>query len=194
MSDATANAAKIDEGWIRTASGGRFTFENPSPGEVQLEDIAQALSMQCRFNGHCPEFYSVAEHSVLVARLFKIHNGSAESVSALLHDAAEAYVGDLVAPLKRLLPEYDRYEARANVAIAARFGLPVGFADDAYVKRMDRLALAIECAALFGIDPEEWGFDPSWPYAQHMHLIARHSPAAARDEFLAWAWGMGVES
>jgi 5'-deoxynucleotidase YfbR-like HD superfamily hydrolase len=86
-----------DEPWIQTYSGIRFTPLNPSSSSIIIEDIGHALSMSCRFAGHCQHFYSVAQHSVLVSYLCD----SADALHGLLHDAAEAYLVDLPSPLKR---------------------------------------------------------------------------------------------
>ena len=75
---------------------------HPDPAAVNILDIAQALSMTCRYGGHCRDFYSVAEHSLLV-HLIGVTGNPKNNLALLLHDAAEAYVGDLVTPLKRVL-------------------------------------------------------------------------------------------
>lgn len=89
---------------INTFSGIEFDLLNPNPNDIDIEDIAHELSMLCRFNGHCKEFYSVAEHSVYVS--YEIDEEFA--LIGLLHDAAEAYLGDVPTPLKKLLPEFKR--------------------------------------------------------------------------------------
>lgn len=112
------------EPFITTWSGQRFNFLTPEPTTIRIEDIAHALSLQCRFNGHCDEFYSVAEHSVEVCKL--VEEISMERIivlTALLHDAAEAYTGDVVSPIKKLLPEFNRIETNLERHIAERFGL-----------------------------------------------------------------------
>lgn len=89
--------------WILTFSGERFYPFSPAPEEVKTKDIAHALANICRFNGHTRGFYSVAAHSVHVSRLVPPEF----ALEALLHDAAEAYVGDMVRPLKRGLPAFE---------------------------------------------------------------------------------------
>ena len=83
--------------WIQTFTGKRFHLFDPSPDEVCIEDIAHALSNICRFGGHCLTHLSVAEHSVTVSR----HVRPSLALPALLHDAPEAYIGDIVTPLKQ---------------------------------------------------------------------------------------------
>jgi hypothetical protein len=111
----------MDRGaWIQTYTGRRFHYADPQPDEIHIEDIAHALGMLCRYAGHCRRFYSVAEHSVLVARCF----ASPElRMAGLLHDATEAYCVDVPRPLKQMLPAYQDYENRLWKVIAAKFGV-----------------------------------------------------------------------
>jgi len=114
--------------WMQTASGGRYWPDDPKPEDIHLADIATALSRVCRFGGHGRAFYSVAQHSVLVSHEVKRRGGSLQDQQwGLLHDASEAYLGDVVWPLKRspLMAGYKELERRSEVAIAKRFGLPV---------------------------------------------------------------------
>ncbi|MEM4379972.1 MAG: hypothetical protein QXL01_04720, partial [Thermoplasmatales archaeon] len=85
------------EPWIETYSGKKFDYLAQS--ELDIEDIAHALSNLCRFNGHTRVFYSVAEHSVNVSSMVPPEL----KIAALLHDAAEAYIGDVPSPLKQLI-------------------------------------------------------------------------------------------
>lgn len=89
-------------GVIETFTGESFNVYMPSVEMVHLDDIAQSLSLICRYNGHIPSFYSVAEHSVRVSMWLYFHLYPLEDqLAGLMHDAAEAYVGDMVRPLKR---------------------------------------------------------------------------------------------
>lgn len=107
-------------GTITLAGGGYFDLENPTPEMVRIEDVAHALSMLCRWTGHCRFFFSVAQHSVLVAEALPPEL----ALAGLLHDAAEAYVGDVSRPLAALLPDLRRVKERVEAAVAARFGVP----------------------------------------------------------------------
>jgi hypothetical protein len=109
------------DGSITTFSGMRFWPLIPNPADIRIEDIAHALSNQCRFAGHSREFYSVAEHSVRVSQ----HCRPEDALWGLLHDASEAYLSDVPAPLKEL-PAFEAYRAAERSlqgTIAVRFGL-----------------------------------------------------------------------
>jgi len=86
---------EYDEHWITTYTGKRFHYLDPQPEEIDIVDIAHALSLTCRFGGHCKEFYSVAEHSIRVAEIVP----KEFQLLALLHDAGEAYTGDVQSPI-----------------------------------------------------------------------------------------------
>src|SRR5690606_29748913 len=94
--------------WMQTFTGRRFWPLDPRPDEICIEDIAHALSMQCRYAGHCLSFYSVAEHSVLLSQ----HVAEPFRRWALLHDASEAYLVDVPRPIKGDLSNYRAVEAR----------------------------------------------------------------------------------
>lgn len=133
--------------WIRTASGRDIDIENPDPEQIDIEDIAKSLARQNRFNGHTHEPYNVAEHSVRVSRLVELWTANdALALRALLHDAAEAYIGDIIAPVKALLRKHtsaiDDVERGLEVAILRKFGVEVE-ADDV-VKRADIALLTAE--------------------------------------------------
>lgn len=106
--------------YIQTLSGKHINYFDIHHEDIVIEDIATALSHICRFAGHLPEFYSVAQHSVLVSQLVPAEF----ALEALLHDAAEAYVQDIPAPLKRILPDYRRVEGYVDGVVREKFGLP----------------------------------------------------------------------
>lgn len=105
--------------WMQTYSGRQFWPMDPRAEEIDIEDIAHALSMQCRYAGHCLRFYSVAEHCVHLSRKVSTEN----ALWALLHDASEAYLVDVPRPVKPYLTGYHRAEDFVMRAVAARFGL-----------------------------------------------------------------------
>ncbi|MBV7404505.1 HD family hydrolase [Enterobacter sp. ENT03] len=124
--------------FIQTLSGKHFDYLNAQTDDVDIEDIATALSNICRFAGHLPEFYSVAQHSVLCSQIVP----QEYAFEALLHDAAEAYCLDMPAPLKALLPDYRRIEAQVDDLIRSKFGLPLN--QSTAVKYADLVMLATE--------------------------------------------------
>jgi hypothetical protein len=133
--------------WMQTYTGRMFWPLSPQVEHVHIEDIAHALSMICRFGGHCREFYSVAQHSVLVSHHVEQYAAHL-ALEGLLHDAAEAYVGDMVRPLKRSMQSYINAEDRVFAAIAKRFGLG-GVVHDS-VKISDERLLATEARDIMG--------------------------------------------
>jgi len=137
--------------WNQTFSGLAFDLVAPDASMVSIKDIAQSLANQCRFNGHTRRFYSVAEHSLYVSRVVP----RPYALQGLLHDATEAYVGDMVAPLKSILLEFKEVEARVRDAICARFGLSVELPEDVQVADKRMLATEMEC--LMFPPPQPWG-------------------------------------
>ena len=136
--------------WIHTYKGNKFWPFSPRPEDIDIEEIAHALALTCRFNGHCKCFYSVAEHSVRMA-------GFARSpVAALLHDAAEAYVSDLVTPIKRRVQGYKGIEETILAAIAVKYGLKPFFWKQAAVEEADLTMLATEARDLLVGSQDEW--------------------------------------
>jgi len=138
--------------WNQTYTCKKFFPKNPTPESICIEDIAHALSMQCRFGGHTSCFYSTAQHSVLVSFLC----GKDLELHGLIHDAAEAYCGDMLAPTKGLpeLKPYKDLENNIQLAICMKFGVPFGHVAD--VKRADMLALSIEARSLMAPINNEW--------------------------------------
>lgn len=141
---------------IRLLGGGYMDLVYPQPGDIRLSDIAAALSKICRFGGQCAAFYSVAEHSWHCAKQAQ-RDGLPEDVqrAALLHDAAEAYIGDMVKPLKNLLPRFRDIEAKIEAAIAERFGVDFTAHKEA-VRKIDREMLIAERKHLFSKDNKIW--------------------------------------
>lgn len=144
--------------WMQTHSGRMFYPLDPRPEDVAIADIAHALSLLCRFGGHCKRFYSVAQHSVLVSELLPNHL----KLSGLLHDATEAYLVDIPRPLKRCLPGYTAIESRLAEVIEHALQ-PTAFERLQFshpaVKQADNIMLVTEARDLLGPQPAPWGMD-----------------------------------
>lgn len=149
--------------WMQTYMGRQFYPMDPSPDDVDGLDIAHALSLLCRYNGHVQRFYSVAEHCVLMSEAVSAEH----ALWALLHDATEAYVGDMVRPLKRSMPDYVRAEDRVMRAIAERFGIADSMPAD--VKAADNRILLTERAALMPSNGHAWVVDGLEPLPVTIH-------------------------
>lgn len=163
--------------FIGTYLRSRFYPFDPRPEEVYLEDIAQSLSMICRFNGHIDRFYSVAEHSVYMSRLA---TNDLDKKWCLLHDATEAYVGDMIRPLKKQMKQFEDVEELVFKVIAEKFGLPPELS--AEVHRLDNVLCSTEKRDLIPYG-EPWAFMPDPSPA----LIIRQKnvyPEEAKEMFL----------
>lgn len=174
--------------WLGMPAGRRFYPLDPRADEVRIEDIAHSLANTCRFGGRCEPFYSVAQHCCWVSEQverFVPHL----ALAALLHDAAEAYIGDIVLPLKAHMfcapdersPEpIDRTESRIMRAIHDAFGLewPLLPAVRGVIKTADAVALATEARDLMG--------DPKWPglTTPDRGVLVPWTPQQAKGHFL----------
>jgi len=166
-------------------SGVMYYPADPDPSSICIEDIAHALSMLCRFNGHSKFHYSVAQHSVLVASFLPPEL----ALLGLMHDAAEAYTGDMIQPIKCIVHDYSWVGLRSWEAIAKRFDLfSYGLSDDLQlppaVKEADMRALVTEARDVMGVanvrDSEFWpDLDPS------PTTIERMSTEEAKSSFLS---------
>jgi len=143
---------------LETFTGGRFHPFDPDPSDVHIADIAGGLAHTCRFGGHCRSFYSVAQHSLFVASELE-DQGPRLELYGLLHDAAEAYLGDLPRPVKR---EFDAFEAaEARILDTVWSALDVESPSEAEwetVMAADDRLLAYEADAL--LENAAWAADP----------------------------------
>ncbi len=173
--------------WIQTISGRQFWPLDPRPEEVFIEDIAWALSMLCRYGGHCRRFYSVAEHSVWVSD----NVPEEDALWGLLHDATEAYLVDVPRPVKRCLPAYRAYEDALARVIAERFGLPWPMPEA--VKQVDTAMLLVERDQLLAPPPAPWG-GLSSSVRLDPFVLPCWSPEEAHGAFLGRLRELGHES
>lgn len=160
-----------------TMTGLYFDFIDPQPDMIDVRDIAWGLSNSCRFGGQCLEFYSVAQHSVIVSEMVPPE----DAFAGLMHDAAEAYIGDMVGPLKQLCPDFKAIEKRVEAAIAAKFGLPDPLPPT--IKHADLRALRTEQRDLTSGAGANWnGLDD---YAPLPERIKAWGPQQSAAIFLA---------
>lgn len=148
--------------WMHTFTGKRFYPLDPRVEDIDIRDIAHSLSLQCRYNGHVQRFYSVAEHCVLMADWVYDQDSAQNALWALLHDATEAYVGDMIRPLKKYMPDFIATEDRVMAVIAEKFGLYTTEMPD-IVKEADNRILLTERDALMVPTAFAWeqdGLDP----------------------------------
>ncbi len=151
------------EQFLDTYSGKRIWFwKHIDSSQIDIEDIIHSLSAIGRFNGHTPRLYSVAEHSMLVARIVSPEH----RLGALLHDAAEAYTGDMISPIKSNSGRiYKSLEKRIERAIEQHFGVQI---DTPQIKRADLIALYIEAVTFYGAERiADWGWDAAIVEAAH---------------------------
>lgn len=143
-------------GWMQTYTGKQFFPLTPLPEDIDPLDIAHSLALQCRYNGHVDRFYSVAEHCVLMSESVP----PAHALWALLHDAAEAYIGDMVRPLKIHMAEFRAVEDGILRAIVERFELSPATMPTT-VKAADNRILLTERDALMTrhAPPGSWSVD-----------------------------------
>lgn len=134
--------------FISTFSGAEFYVDECNIEDIPISDIAHALSMNCRYNGHVQKFYSVAEHSVLVSKLCDPE----DALWGLMHDVTEAFVPDIPRPFKHLIHGFQEFEDRLAVQMARYFGLPEEMPES--VKYIDKHIVGSEARVLFPTAPD----------------------------------------
>lgn len=176
----TTDAGERTGDWFLSLKGRQIYPLDIRPEDVDIEEIAHSLAHQCRFQGHVRDFYSVAEHSVRLS----LQLPEDLALCGLLHDATEAYCGDMIRPLKRSLPEYQAIEGQIWLAVANRFGLPLELPSE--IKVADNRMLQTERRDLLAAHRWSWMEDSvaegaTLPYD---FQIVPWSPTYARARFL----------
>ena len=155
-------ASKLN-GTMRTLSGKILDLRNPDSSMIDINDIASGLANNSHFAGQTPYFFSIAQHCIMVCDEYAKQNQNAPDtlkLLALLHDAAEAYIGDMIKPLKVFLPYFQQVENGIMMAVASKFGLPLDNCTSA-IKPFDIWAQRIEYNAFYHnchivyMDPEQ---------------------------------------
>jgi|ERR1700728_2316114 hypothetical protein len=169
-------AVKVEVGpTIMLHSGARFDFCAPSSSNFTIEDIAHGLGNLCRYAGQCRDFYSVAEHSILVS-----DTAVGFEFEALLHDAAEAFLGDITRPLKQMLPDYRKIEKNVQQVVFDRFGLPRNI--NPSIKQADLRVLAAEQSQIMPEGTDAWAREGN---VEPAPVVVLHlSPTDAKKAFL----------
>jgi 5'-deoxynucleotidase YfbR-like HD superfamily hydrolase len=178
------NSARGARAWQRMLSGRRLDLLDPSPDDIEIEDIAHGLSRVARWNGQTvgEHAFSVAQHALLVEEIAANLNRELNRrwrLAALLHDAPEYVIGDLISPFKAAIGiDYKAFEKRLQQAIHRRFGLPPSLPDRiaALIKSADRVAAYYEATQLAGFTPTE---------ANRYFGVPRGVPAALNDRLEA---------
>ena len=183
--------------WQRMLSGRRLDLIDPSPLDIEIADIAHGLARVARWNGQTrgAHIFSVAQHTLLVEAVMRQQNPRIDArlrLAALLHDAPEYVIGDMISPFKAVLgDDYKAVEKRLLSAIHVRFGLPASLSDDItrQVKNADRGAAYLEATMLAGFREAEakrlFGRDPGLPASVRDDYLAPWNAARAEKRFLA---------
>lgn len=187
--------AKTPRAWQRMLSGRRLDLLDPTPVDIEIEDIAHGLAFVARWNGQTKgDFpYSVAEHSLLVEEIFTriVPNTSAqERLTALLHDAPEYVIGDMISPVKAAVgPDYGALDDRLSAAVHVRFGLPAETPKPLkrQIKKADRASAWLEATQIAGFSISEankFFGEPEGGLIRGLKIVLR-PPVETRSAFTA---------
>ena len=187
-------AVKPARAWQRMLSGRRLDLLDPTPVDIEIEDIARGLAFVARWNGqtHGEHAYSVAEHSLLVETLFARIVPKAPvkwRLAALLHDAPEYVIGDMISPVKAAVgPGYRELDARLTAAIHTRFGLPAEIPEviKKQIKRADALSAWLEAVQIAGFSKPEANTLFGKPVLKDLpnRILRPHAPLVVKGQFL----------
>ena len=184
---------KQPRAWQRMLSGRRLDLLDPTPMDIEVEDIAHGLAFVARWNGQTigDYAYSVAEHSLLVTDIFLAQNPTAPikwQLAALLHDAPEYVIGDMISPVKAAVgPDYGVLDDRLMAAIHIRFGLPaqLPIAIKKQIKKADKISAWIEAVQIAGFTAAEADkfFGKINPNLANTLEIRLRPPVEVRNDF-----------
>lgn len=174
-------------GFMETSQGHKIFPHDPDQATIDPIDIANSLSKQCRYNGHCQTFYSVAEHSFLLATWINAEYSSVElTLQALLHDATEAYLGDIIRPLKKGYLRHsgiEHLEKEWEERIMRTFDLPPEI--HPAIHEADLGMLQVERRYLFGVTDNTWDYERPGVSVPTVDVkVLGWSPEQAREHFL----------
>lgn len=148
--------AAVDD-WAETSLGGKYLPRSPALTNIKLSDITRSLTKICRFNGHCRSFYSVGSHSIAVGDYVRTQTESKDTImAAYLHDASEAYIGDMISPQKKDFPEFKELESKWEAAIFSAFWVDMRLIDHVLIKQADLMALKSETYNLMPSQGKTW--------------------------------------
>jgi uncharacterized protein len=189
-------AAAMPRAWQRMLSGRRLDLLDPSPLDIEIEDIAHGLARVARWNGQTmgDHIFSVAQHTLLVGEIARRRNGDVDrrlGLALLLHDAPEYVIGDMISPFKAIIGgSYKAVESRLLTAIHLRFGLPPTLPAEllAIIKASDRGAAFLEATVLAGFGVTEarrfFGARPALPAAVEKDYLTPWPAEVAKRRFL----------
>jgi 5'-deoxynucleotidase YfbR-like HD superfamily hydrolase len=178
--------------WQRMLSGRILNLLDPSPMDIEIEDIAHGLARVSRWNGQTlgDWSFSVAQHSVLVEKIFTSQNPNTQRqwrLASLLHDAPEYVIGDMITPFKAMLPpQYSAVEKRLEVAVHIRFGLPGELPESVQkaIKRADKTAAYLEAVQLAGFSEKDALADIARPRNFPEIKVKPQPPKEATEAYL----------
>ncbi|WP_295508120.1 HD family hydrolase [uncultured Sulfitobacter sp.] len=187
--------AQQPRAWQRMLSGRRLDLLDPTPVDIEIEDIAHGLAFVARWNGqtHGDYAYSVAEHSLLVETLFARLNPKSPAkwkLAALLHDAPEYVIGDMISPVKAAVgPGYGALDERLTAAIHIRFGLPAAIPKTVkqQIKKADKISAWMEATQIAGFSETEatrFFGKPDTRIIENLAIVLR-PPVETRNDFTA---------
>ena len=181
--------------WQKMLSGRRLDLLDPTPVDIEIEDIAHGLAFVARWNGQTSGdyAYSVAEHSLLVEAIYSRLTPRAPArwqLAALLHDAPEYVIGDMISPVKNAVgPGYDALDKRLMAAVHIRFGLPAALspAVKKQIKKADKISAWMEATQIAGFSEDEANrfFGTPDPEMVQAFSIRLRPPLEARNDYLA---------